>query len=159
MPELTLTDFARPAHCAAFLDLMDHYASDPMGGSKGLSAYAKSHLIDRLSARPDFVSLLAFESGVGVGLLNAFEGFSTFAARPLLNIHDVVVRDLWRGRGIGRQLFAAIEIQARDRDCCKLTLEVLEGNTAARSAYARLGFASYQLDPRAGQALFLEKPL
>lgn len=159
MPELTLTDFTRPAHCAAFLDLMDHYASDPMGGGKGLSDYASAHLIERLSARVDFVSLLAFDGDKAVGLLNAFEGFSTFAARPLLNIHDVVVRDEWRGRGIARALFAAIEAQARDRDCCKLTLEVLEGNATARSAYARLGFAAYQLDPRAGQALFLEKPL
>jgi hypothetical protein len=41
--------------------------------------------------------------------------------------------------------------------CCKLTLEVLSGNTTAQTSYQRFGFAQYQLDPAAGQALFMQK--
>ena len=161
MPAITITatDFSRAEHCTAFIDLLDHYARDPMGGGKGLCDEARSHLTGRLAARSDCVSLLAFVDGQAVGLLNAFEGFSTFAARPLLNIHDVVVHADWRGRGISRTLFAAAEDLARQRNCCKLTLEVLSGNVVARSAYAACGFTGYELDPQAGQAIFLEKKL
>ena len=94
-----------------------------------------------------------------MGLINCFEGFSTFAARPLLNIHDLVVLAEQRGGGIGQQLLSAAEAAARERDCCKLTLEVLGNNHAALQSYARFGFRAYQLDPAAGTARFLEKPL
>ena len=161
MSEVTIvaTDFSRTDHSKALLDLLDHYACDPMGGGKGLGEEARRHLTERLAARSDCVSLLAFSDGEAVGLLNAFEGFSTFAARPLLNIHDLVVLAGWRGRGLSRALLAAVEDVARRRNCCKLTLEVLSGNTVARKAYVACGFSGYELDPQAGQAVFLEKKL
>ena len=34
-----------------------------------------------------------------VGLATTFEGFSTFAAKPLINIHDIAVLPDYRGRG------------------------------------------------------------
>ena len=49
------------------------------------------------------------------------------------------------------------EAIARDRDACKMTLEVLEGNTGAIRAYARFGFAGYQLGSAAGQAQLMQK--
>lgn len=159
MPTISATDFRRPAHRAAFLHLLEHYARDPMGGGMGLCAEARTHLIERLAARPGFVSFLAEENGEAVGLINCFEGFSTFAARPLLNIHDLVVHADWRGRGLARALLGAAEQAARERGCCKLTLEVLSGNSTARAAYRANGFAAYELDPQAGPALFLEKKL
>ncbi|MBL8448161.1 MAG: GNAT family N-acetyltransferase [Zoogloeaceae bacterium] len=155
------TDLADPVHVDAFLSLLDHYAADPMGGGTGLSDYAKHHLPECLRSRPGFVGFIAWEreGGEAVGLLNAFEGFSTFAARPLLNLHDIVVRADRRGRGIGQALLEAAEGAARARGYCKLTLEVLSNNIGAIASYARFGFRPYELDPAAGQALFLEKKL
>ena len=148
----------------AWLDLLDHYAQDPMGGGEGLSDHARSHLVRELRVFPGFHGALAWlgadeGSETPVGLINCFTGFSTFAARPLLNIHDVVVHADYRGRGIGRALLAWAEQRARDLGCCKLTLEVLSNNTTALAAYERAGFAPYVLDPAAGQALFLQKLL
>lgn len=148
----------------AWLDLLDHYAQDPMGGGEGLSEHARGHLVRELRVFPGFHGALAWlaaddGSETPVGLINCFTGFSTFAARPLLNIHDVVVHADYRGRGIGRALLAWAEQRARDLGCCKLTLEVLSNNTAALAAYERAGFAPYVLDPAAGQALFLQKLL
>ena len=42
------------------------------------------------------------------------------------------------------------------RGCCKLTLEVLQGNAAARRLYARYGFDGYAFDPAFGHAVFLQ---
>ena len=147
------------AQAAAWLDLLDHYAHDPMGGGAGLSPYARAHLVAELRDLPIFHGALAWEDGRAVGLINCFAGFSTFAAKPLLNIHDIVVHGEVRGTGIGQALLAWAEGRARELGCCKLTLEVLANNARALLAYERAGFAPYVLDPAAGQALFLQKLL
>ncbi|NMG34416.1 GNAT family N-acetyltransferase [Azoarcus sp. TTM-91] len=146
-----------PGHVQAFLALLDHYARDPMGGGKPLAEAVRAELPQRLAGRPGFVSFLAFSGPEAIGLINCFEGFSTFAARPLLNVHDIVVHAEHRGRGIAQGLLAAAEAEARARGCCKLTLEVLSNNQRALAAYDQAGFRPYVLDPAAGQALFLQK--
>jgi GNAT superfamily N-acetyltransferase len=49
----------------------------------------------------------------------------------------------FRGRGIGRALLAEAERLAVDRGLCKLTLEVQETNTPARTLYERFGFVDF----------------
>lgn len=146
-----------PSHAAALVDLLDHYARDPAGGGEPLSDFARGNLVASLAARPFVFSVLAFEGNTPVGLINAIEGFSTFACKPLVNVHDVVVAAGHRGRGIAAQMFAEVEGIARERGACKLTLEVLDGNAVARALYQRLGFTAYQLDPAMGNAQFLHK--
>lgn len=158
-PDLRIVraDYADPAHAAALVELLDHYAQDPAGGGAPLSDFARDNLVAALAARPFIFSVLAFEDGEAVGLVNAIEGFSTFACRPLVNIHDVVVRETHRGRGIAARLFAEVETVARERGACKLTLEVLSANRAARGLYVKLGFDDYRLDPAMGEARFMQK--
>jgi ribosomal protein S18 acetylase RimI-like enzyme len=150
-------DYADPAHAAALIDLLDSYARDPAGGGAALSDFTRANLVSQLAARSFIFSVLAFDGDVPVGLVNAIEGFSTFACRPLVNVHDVVVLPYHRGRGIAAQMFAEIEAIASERGACKLTLEVLDGNASARALYQRLGFTAYQLDPAMGHAQFLHK--
>ncbi len=152
-------DLGQPEHAAAPIRLMDEYASGPTGGGKALADNTRAHLASALHSRPGAHTLLAEHNGEFVGLLNAFEGFSTFACKPLLNIHDVIVTETLRGQGIGKQLMAAAEQLARDLGCCKLTLEVLEGNHKAKAAYTSLGYAGYELDPAMGKAMFWQKLL
>jgi GNAT superfamily N-acetyltransferase len=152
-------DLANPAQATAFIELLDHYARDPMGGGTGLKPEVKNCLVAELQKVPHFHGALAWLEGTPVGLINCFVGFSTFAARPLLNVHDIVVRDGHRGAGIGQALLSWAESRARDLGCCKLTLEVLSNNHRALAAYERAGFIPYVLDPAAGQAIFLEKGL
>lgn len=156
---ITAVDLKNEAISSAWLALLDHYARDPMGGGGGLSDYAKANLAGELAGLPTFHGAMAFIGDEAVGLINCFLGFSTFAAKPLLNIHDIVTRDGWRGQGIGQALLGWAEQRAREIGCCKLTLEVLSNNTRALASYERAGFAPYVLDPRAGQALFLQKYL
>lgn len=85
-----------------------------------------------------------------LALAITFEGFSTFKCKPLINFHDVVVIPQYRGRGLSQVLIKAIEDFAVSISCCKLTLEVLEGNRVAKNAYIKAGFEGYQLDPELG---------
>ncbi|HBU29048.1 MAG TPA: GNAT family N-acetyltransferase [Thiobacillus sp.] len=157
MIELVRARYDDPAHAAALLELLDHYARDPAGGGEPLSDFTRANLVGQLAARPFVFSVLAFDGGVPVGLVNAIEGFSTFACQPLVNVHDVVVAASPRGRGIAAKLFAEVEAIARERGACKLTLEVLSGNRTARTLYEKLGFDDYRLDPGMGAAQFMQK--
>ncbi|MDB5802646.1 MAG: family N-acetyltransferase [Rhodocyclales bacterium] len=159
MPRISPVDLRDDAHITSLIALLDHYAHDPMGGATGLSQYARSHLIEMLRARADYFGFLAWQDEEPIGLINCFEGFSTFAAKPLLNVHDIVVKGEHRGRGVGAGLLAAAEACAVRRGCCKLTLEVLDRNSVAMAAYKAFGFAPYALDPAAGQAIFMQKPI
>lgn len=159
-------DYANPVHASALVELLDAYARDPMGGGEPLSAFARAHLVTALAARPQAFSVLAFggshgtlaaNSEIPVGLVNCMEGFSTFACRPLINVHDVAVLPAHRGQRVAEKMLALVEEIARERGACKLTLEVLQGNVGALRLYQRVGFANYQLDPAMGHAQFLQK--
>ncbi|MBD2843153.1 GNAT family N-acetyltransferase [Erythrobacter rubeus] len=152
-------DYADPGDAADLTDLLDYYARDPMGGGEPLSADAKKTLAAKMQDHPTAFSLIAYSDGVPAGLVNCFVGFSTFAAKPLVNIHDVVVKSEFRGRGIGKALFAEIEAIAAEKGACKVTLEVLSGNEPAKALYGSLGYGDYQLDPDKGHALFWQKEL
>jgi len=152
-------DYVNPVHALALVDLLDAYARDPAGGGHPLDAYARAHLPSCLAAMPQAFSVLAFDGDLPVGLVNCIEGFSTFACRPLVNVHDLAVLASHRGQGIAERMLQRVEQIARERQACKLTLEVLSGNTAAMRLYARTGFVAYQLDPAMGQAQFLQKRL
>ncbi|MBH2018244.1 MAG: GNAT family N-acetyltransferase [Burkholderiales bacterium] len=150
-------DYHDPVHADALVRLLDAYAQDPAGGGEALSEFAKTHLVAALAARPQAFSVLAFAGGQAVGLVNCIEGFSTFACRPLVNIHDVAVMPSHRGQRVAGQMLALAETIARERGACKLTLEVLAGNASAVRLYERVGFAGYQLDPAMGRAQFYQK--
>jgi len=152
-------DLDDPAQAASFLALLDHYARDPMGGGDGLHPGVRARLPAALRMQPGFHGALAWQGADAVGLINCFTGFSTFAAQALLNVHDIVVHQDERGRGIGQSLLAWAETRARELGCCKLTLEVLSRNERAMASYRRAGFVPYELDPAAGQALLLQKKL
>ena len=156
---LTFADLTNPAHQKDMLSLLSQYATDIMGGGEDLSGDVKNQLIGELQKRPSSVILLAYESTLPIGLAICFEGFSTFYAKPLLNIHDFVVSQSHRGRGIARLMLDKLESLARERNCCKLTLEVLEGNVRAQKVYRDFGFSSYVLDEKMGRALFWDKKL
>jgi ribosomal protein S18 acetylase RimI-like enzyme len=78
--------------------------------------------------------------GVLVGLLTAFENFSTFTAQPMINIHDVFVLQDYRGKGIGRQLMQALIQEAGNRKSSRISLEVRKDNPEAQNLYKSLDF-------------------
>lgn len=155
--DIVLADYANPQHASAIVALLDYYARDPMGGGAPLDDMVSRCIVDELAKRSFAFTVLSYVDHQPAGLVNCFEGFSTFKARPLINIHDIVVKTEYRGRNLSNEMLAFVEIIAREKGCCKLTLEVLEGNHTAQAAYRKFGFAGYELDPKMGAALFWQK--
>ncbi|MCF5015235.1 GNAT family N-acetyltransferase [Pseudomonas lactis] len=151
--------YTNAVHADAIGLLLNSYAEDPMGGGHSLPADLLQQLPAELAKRPHAFSVLAFVGGEPAGLVNCFEGFSTFACRPLVNVHDVMVKEQFRGLGLSQKMLQKVEEIARQRGCCKITLEVLEGNALAQSAYRQFGFDDSVFDPAHGRMLFWHKPL
>jgi GNAT superfamily N-acetyltransferase len=157
--QIVEADLTLAEHCDAVLAMVDAYSRDPMGSAKPLDPDVRARLIPGLRKHPTTLIFLAFEDGQAVGSAVCFIGFSTFAAKPLVNIHDCMVLPAFRGKGIGRRLLEAVERKARELGCCKLTLEVMDNNHRALRAYEAAGFVRYSLQQDAGTAVFLSKPL
>jgi ribosomal protein S18 acetylase RimI-like enzyme len=146
-------------HRDAVLAMVDAYSRDTMGSAKPLDPDVRLRMIPGLQRHPTTLIFLAFEGEQPVGVAVCFIGFSTFAAKPLINIHDCMVLPAFRGKGVGRRLLDAVEAKARELGCCKLTLEVMDNNDRALRAYEAAGFVRYALQENAGTAIFLSKPL
>ena len=159
MIKIVESNYTSDGHGASIVQLLNDYATDIMGGSVELSERVKTNLVKELEKRDNIHTVLAFVEGKAAGLAISIEGFSTFSCMPILNIHDLVVPPEFRGRGISKLMLRKIEEIALRLGCCKLTLEVLEGNEVAKNLYKSMGFNSYELDPKMGRALFLEKKL
>jgi len=151
-------DLDQPGDAAALVGLIDAYAQDPMGGGVPLSEVVRRRLAPALREVPGRLVLLAFEGDRAVGVAVCFQGFSTFQAQTLINVHDLAVLPGSRGRGVGRALLCAVEDEARRRGCCKLTLEVRQDNPAA-GLYRALGFGAGSTGGASIQYLFMEKRL
>src|SRR5438093_1609624 len=107
--EIVTIDYRNSVHASALIYLLNDYALDLMGGGQPLSNHVKQNLVPALAEHPTAFGVLAFVDDLAAGLVNCFEGFSTFACQPLVNIHDVVVRSEYRGHGIAYRMLEHVE--------------------------------------------------
>ncbi len=154
-------DLASESDCALIVPTLDAYARDPMGGAEALSQFSKDNLITELKKRSySHVFFAKTDADETVGMAICFEGFSSFNCKPVLNIHDFVILEKFRGKHVGRAFMTFIgEYAKTELGCCKLTLEVLEGNIGAQKAYIAAGFEPYTLSESTGRAYFWCKSL
>ncbi|MFT5835525.1 MAG: ribosomal protein S18 acetylase RimI-like enzyme [Sulfurimonas sp.] len=157
--EIKTVDYLDAKDSVAIVELLEAYSQDPMGGAEPLTEYVKENLASKLSKISNSFSVICYVENKPAGLITCFENFSTFKCKPLISIHDIIVSSEFRGLGISQQMLSKVEEVAKQRDCCKITLEVLEGNKVAQNAYEKFGFESYELDPEMGKALFWQKNL
>lgn len=154
MPEKTLrtepgvltvveADFANPLHRVGIVDCIDAYARHEMGGGRPLTDDLKAAMIPGLEKAPSKLILLASFNSTIVGAAVCFIGFSTFSAKPRLNLHDLSVLPAHRGRGVGRTLLQAVIGRATQMGCSAVTLEVRKDNANARHLYKSVGFSDW----------------
>ncbi len=155
--EITEVNYSDESQIRDLIIVLNAYSEDPMGNERPLQGEVKNRLKIDLPLVPGAFSFLAYQvdniQRVPAGLINCFMGYSTFKAKPLVNIHDIVVMPGFRGQSIGEQLLKAVETKARNLGCCKITLEVRTDNPAER-LYRRQGFTDGD-----NTMIFLTKPL
>ena len=147
-------DLSDAAHSSAIVEIIDSYARGPGGQNAALTDFARDKLLPGLRAHPLATVLLATVAGRPVGTAVCVFGFSTFAGRPIVNIHDLAVLPDFQQQGVGHALLAEVERRAHERGCCKITLEVHDTNEGAKRLYARAGFGPWD-----NPTFFVTKPL
>lgn len=132
-------DLANAEDVDTIVRLTNEYAKDPNASGKELPQHILRAIPALLEEHPAALAAIALDGDEPVGLATCVLSLSTFAAKPILNIHDIVVLKDKRGAGIGASLMREVESEAMRRGCCKVSLEVADGNPA-RHLYEREGF-------------------
>src|SRR5258705_5941573 len=115
--QIVEADLRLPQHQDAVLAMVDAYSRDAMGEAKPLDPDVRARLIPGLQKHPTTLIFLAFDGDRPVGAAVCFIGFSSFAAKPLINIHDFVVLTASRGQSDGRSLLDGVEGRATGPGC------------------------------------------
>ncbi|MGI8978492.1 MAG: GNAT family N-acetyltransferase [Pirellulaceae bacterium] len=156
--QILLANLEDPRHQQAIIGLLDMYCRDEFGSGKPLPQATRDKLIEGLKTARGICFLAEEQTsaapGEFIGLALCLPSFSSFRARPILNVHDLVVAPGHRVQGVGQALLKGVEEEARRRGCCKVTLEVREDNEVAKAAYLRVGFV-----PTAPQTQFWAREL
>ncbi|CAK5274690.1 unnamed protein product [Mycena citricolor] len=85
-------------------------------------------------------ALLAFvgENPKPVGLALYFFNYSTWTGRPGLYLEDLFVNDDYRGKGLGKALFAELGRIAEEKNCGRLDWSVLKWNQPSIDFYEKV---------------------
>lgn len=139
--EIDFCNYSDSEDLKAVASLINAYIEEEDGVEHVLKPLLQLRLVNGLDEHPKSIVLLAKVGNAYAGLLVGFENFSTFTARPMINIHDVFVFKEFRGKGVGRKMIEKIESAARERSCSRITLEVRHDNAVAQELYKSVGFA------------------
>ncbi len=133
-------DLSNTSHVDAAVLLIDLYAREVNGTGQGLQDDVKAALPKGFASHPTTQIFLAMIDDSPAGVAVCFGGYSTFRAKPILNIHDLAVHPDYRSKGVGSALLHHVESAARSSGCGFVTLEVDDENPRARKLYKRFGF-------------------
>ncbi len=141
--ELSLlnVDLQNPLHCDQVIKLLNDYMNDPMGNNRPMPKELGSQIISGLKQHSGFLGFFVLADDQFAGLANCNVNFSTFQAKPLINIHDFIIVPECRSIGTGGFLLQEIVNYACQYGYCRVNLEVREDNLAAKSLYKKMGFS------------------
>ncbi len=98
-----------------------------------------------LLGRPDALVAVAEAAGRAVGMCSVQTLVSTAEGGCVGLLEDLVVREEWRGRGVGTRLLQAAERWARHRGLLRLQLLADLGNAPALGFYGARGWGRTRL--------------
>jgi len=134
-------DLQNPVHCNQVIKLLNDYMNDPMGNNSPMAKGLAPQIISGLKLHQAFLGFFVMAGDQFDGFANCNINFSTFQAKPLINIHDFVIAPEFRGMGAASFLLDGILNYASLNGYCRVNLEVREDNLAAKSLYKKLGFS------------------
>ncbi|MFW5879395.1 MAG: GNAT family N-acetyltransferase [bacterium] len=141
MIHITRCDFNNKIHQLEFVKLLGCYMEDSMGLGEKVDEKKRISAFQGLSEIPTAFVLFAINEDNYIGMATCFYSFSTFHAKNLINIHDIIILPDYRGKGVGKKLMQEIIKMAKNNNCIKVTLEVRHDNNRAKSLYRSLGFS------------------
>ena len=133
-------DLENSAHCSNLLMLLDDYMRGEMGNGKPMTDRLGTEIINGLKNHAGYIGFFACVGHKFAALANCNLNFSTWQAKPLINIHDFIVSSAMRNRGIGMFLLKEIERYAADNHYCRINLEVRNDNYIAQNLYRKAGY-------------------
>ncbi|KAL1949185.1 hypothetical protein VTO73DRAFT_10991 [Trametes versicolor] len=117
----------------------------------GLATYEKA--ADSVKATPELYRKNLFETpyahtllaiggspdapGKAIGLAMYFFNYSTWTGRPGLYLEDLYVDPTYRGKGVGKALFAELGKVAEEKDCARIDWQVLKWNQPSIDFYEK----------------------
>lgn len=112
---------------------------------------------DAFGAKPIVEIWVAEQDGVIIGAALTYEKYSTWKGRSL-HLEDLIVREKYRGKGIGSDLFEFVVGICRDRGYKRMEWQVLDWNTSAIEFYKKCGteFLHDWLDCRLSGEILIE---
>lgn len=128
-------------HCEKIISLLNDYMRDEMGMGSPMSEALPQKIIEGLKKHSAYLGFFVLIGNEYAALANCNLNFSTWQAKPLINIHDFIVSPKFRQQGIGVFLLSEIEDYARHKGCCKVNLEVRNDNIKAQGLYEKAGFS------------------
>ena len=137
-------DLKKDEHCDQLIRLLDAYMQDEMGNSAPMPADLAPEILNGLKNYSGYLGFFALADGEFAALANCNNNYSTFKAKPLINIHDFVVHPDFRGNGVGRFLLDSIAEYGKENGYCRINLEVRNDNVKAQKLYAKAGYAECQ---------------
>ena len=111
-----------------------------MRATDGFAASPETVRRDAFGDHPRIHFWIAERKSRPIGLLGAFETYSSFKAAPCLFVDSIYVAEDARGTGAGRALMTLAAREAIARGCIRLDLNVLDWNPA-RAAYEAVGLS------------------
>jgi ribosomal protein S18 acetylase RimI-like enzyme len=127
-------------HCYHVLKLLNEYMEDEMGAGGPMPEELGPKIIDGLKKHTGYLGFFVCVEDDFAALANCNLNFSTWKAKPLINIHDFIVSPNFRGQGIGLFLLDEIAKYAKEKDYCRVNLEVRYDNLKAQNLYKKTGF-------------------
>ena len=154
---------AQPADASVLHELVCElavYEREPTA----VEATPDDFLREGFGEHPAFEALIAEWEGVPVGMALFFPVFSTWKGTQSIHLEDLFVRRTFRGKGIGRALFAALARIAQSRGAPRYEWQVLDWNQPAMEFYQNHGarplrqWIPFRLTGRALDRLAAEAP-
>ncbi|QGY45045.1 GNAT family N-acetyltransferase [Maribellus comscasis] len=127
-------------HCDALLRLLNDYMLDEMGIGEAMPTDLGPKIINGLKNHPAYIGFFVCIDDNFAALANCNLNFSTWKAKPLINIHDFIVCPNYRKLGVGLFLLNEIAVYATEKGYYRINLEVRNDNYKAQNLYRKAGF-------------------
>lgn len=156
--EIKIADLTNQNDKNDIIELIKGFNGESTSGG-GLDSSVLNELIPNIIEFGNYLIYLAYVDGKAAGFSICFEGFSTFKAKKILNIHDFYISNEFQGNGYGYLLMKHIIDDAGNRGYCKITLEVYSTNPRAINLYRKCGFSGNIEEEEKQQVFFMANNL